>query len=305
MRCFGRKVMAAMAVAAAAVASAASASPVVHETYPGLASAGLSYAVLEDLPEGVLLRSGAVEITKGMLQEEIAKAPEKTREQLAKNAFFLLEQMGTRRILLELARQKAPELGLDAAAPEQELLGGYMQHLFGALEVTDQEVADFYEQNKDMCGGATLDQIKDQLRQYVTQQKQQEAAEERLRTLGRDVKIAVSSSWAQEQSVLAKDNPVDKARASGKPSLVDFGAGGCRPCDMMTPILADLTKKYEGKVNVLFVHVREEQILAARYGIQSIPVQVFFDGEGREIFRHQGFFPQEEIEKKFAEMGVK
>jgi len=98
---------------------------------------------------------------------------------------------------------------------------------------------------------------------------------------------------------------VGKARSSGKPSLVDFGSKGCGPCDMMAPILATLSKKYDGKANVLFVHVGEEQILASRYGIQSIPVQVFFDKDGREVFRHVGFFPQEEIEKKLAEMGVK
>jgi len=72
----------------------------------------------------------------------------------------------------------------------------------------------------------------------------------------------------------------------------------------MTPILENLKVKYEGKLNVLFVHVRERQILGAKYGIQTIPVQVFFDKDGKEVFRHVGFFPQEEIERKLAEMGV-
>ena len=52
----------------------------------------------------------------------------------------------------------------------------------------------------------------------------------------------MSASWAREQAVLAKDNPVDKARASGKPSLVDFGAKGCIPCDMLAPILEALLR---------------------------------------------------------------
>ena len=102
-----------------------------------------------------------------------------------------------------------------------------------------------------------------------------------------------------------RDNPVDKARASGKPSMVDFGRDGCRPCDMMAPILETLKKDYEGKAEILFVHVGEEQILAARYDVRSIPVQVFFDKDGKEVFRHTGFFPQDEIEKKLAKMGVK
>ena len=73
----------------------------------------------------------------------------------------------------------------------------------------------------------------------------------------------------------------------------------------IAPILKDLEAKYKDKLNVLFVHVREKQILAARYGIETIPVQIFFDRTGKEVFRHVGFWPQAEIEKKLAEMGVK
>ena len=102
----------------------------------------------------------------------------------------------------------------------------------------------------------------------------------------------------------AAPGPVAQARASGMPSLVDFGAKGCRPCDMLAPILDTLRTKYAGKMNVLFVNVREEPALAAQYGIEFIPVQVFFDKSGKEVFRHTGFWPQEEIEKKAAEMGV-
>ena len=125
-----------------------------------------------------------------------------------------------------------------------------------------------------------------------------------MRSLGKRLRIEVSAGWTKEKAVEARDNVVDKARASGKPSLVDFGATGCRPCDMMAPILETLKKKYEGKANVLFVHVREEQILAARHGVQTIPTQVFFDKDGKEVSRHTGFFPQDKMEKKLAEMGV-
>ena len=156
-----------------------------------------------------------------------------------------------------------------------------------------------------MCGNASYDQVKGELKQYVLRQKQQQAVSEYIRTLGTRVPIVVSASWVKEQAKLARDNPVDKARASGKPSLVDFGASGCRPCDMMTPVLKYLKEKYIGKLNVHFIHVREENILAARYGIEAIPVQIFFDRHGKEVFRHSGYFPQVEIETKLSEMGVK
>jgi thioredoxin 1 len=58
-------------------------------------------------------------------------------------------------------------------------------------------------------------------------------------------------------------------------------------------------------VNVLFVHVGQEQILAARYGISTIPIQFFYNKDGKEVFRHVGFWPQAQIENKLAEMGVK
>ena len=184
------------------------------------------------------------------------------------------------------------------------MIGDYLQEVASKVSVTDQDVAAFYEQNKAMCGGATLEQVKDGLAQFVLEEKQEDAVTDHIRSLGRQMPIQVSSSWVKEQSVPAMDNPVDKARQSGRPSLVDFGSVGCGPCDMMAPILDTLSEKYDGKANVQFVHVGEQPILAARFGIQSIPVQVFFDKTGKEVYRHTGFFPQDEIEKKLAEMGV-
>ncbi len=276
----------------------------VHEAYPGLASNSLTYARLSDLPVGVLLRTEGLTISDKDVANEIAKAPQEVQAQLKKNAFFMLENLATRKLLVTLAQVKTPEQK-DAPAPdERELIQKYLTALVANVEVNDAEVAEFYENNKDACGGATLDQVKDQIRQVVFQQKQQDLVAEHVRTLGQRMAIEVSAAWTKEQSVLARDNPVDKARASGKPSLVDFGSTGCRPCDMLAPILETLKKKYAGKVNVLFIHVGQEQLLAARYGIQTIPVQFFYDKNGKEFFRHVGFWPQVEIEKKLAEMGV-
>jgi len=73
---------------------------------------------------------------------------------------------------------------------------------------------------------------------------------------------------------------------------------------MMQPILDNLRRDFGDRLNVVFVHVGEEQVLGARYGIRSIPVQVFYDGRGEEVFRHVGFFAQEEVLKQLARMGV-
>ena len=51
------------------------------------------------------------------------------------------------------------------------------------------------------------------------------------------------------------------------------------------------------------IDVRDEQLLAAPYGISSIPVQIFFDAQGTDIYRHLGFFSKEKIEAILAKMG--
>ena len=277
----------------------------VHDVYPGLASNGLTYARLVDLPAGVLLKAEGVTLTDKDVAGQIARVPQEMQAQLQKNAFFMLENLATRQILVALAKAKTPEPNAAPSSDEQQMIQTYVKGLVANVQVGDAEVARFYEENKDACGGATLDQVKDQLKQLVVQQKQQDLVDEHIRTLGQRMRIEVSAAWTKEQAVLARDNPVDKARASGKPALVDFGSTGCRPCDMLAPILETLKTKYAGKVHVLFIHVGQEQILAARYGIQTIPMQFFYDKDGKEVFRHVGFWPQAEIEKKLAEMGVK
>ena len=282
------------------------ASGTVESAYPGLASGVLTYARLGDLPGSTVLRSGRVEITADEVNSEILRAPEALRDELRKNGFFLLEQMATSNLLMQMAKEHADRTGNNLSQnSEKEIMRSYLRRIAENVQVTEADVREFYQQNKDMFGGAKLDQVREQLQKYILHQKREQAISEHIRTLGQRIPIVVSASWIKGQALLARDNPVDKARTSGRPSLVEFGASGCRPCDMMAPILKDIKKKYEGKLNVVFVHVREEQILAARYAIQGIPIQIFFDRDGKEVFRHTGFFSQKEIEKKLRELGVR
>jgi len=279
----------------------AAAAPTVSDTFPSLASGALTHARIAELPAGSLVRAGELAITAKQLDDEIAKVPEAVRDQLRKNGFFLVEQLVARQLLI----REAKAAGSAADADERMQLRALLESIAAKVSVSDEEIAAFYTKNKDMFDGAELASAKTFIKDMVLQQKQQDAVDSHVRTLGRRVTIEVSSAWAKQQAVLAQDNPVDKARASGKPSVVDFGAKGCIPCDKLAPILETLRTKYEARANVVFVSVREEQVLAARYGIQSIPVQIFFDKQGKEVFRHVGFYPQEAIEKQLAEMGVK
>ena len=91
----------------------------------------------------------------------------------------------------------------------------------------------------------------------------------------------------------------------GMVTMVDLGAKKCIPCKMMAPILEKLEKAYAGRAAVVFLDVWEDQKPAHRFSIRGIPTQIFFDKKGREVYRHEGFLGEEEIVRRFKEMGVK
>ena len=82
----------------------------------------------------------------------------------------------------------------------------------------------------------------------------------------------------------------DKALSEGKLMMVDFWASWCGPCKMLAPVIDDLAEKYAGKAVVGKVNVDEEQELAIRYGVMSIPTVIFFK-DGKEIDRKVGVMP--------------
>ena len=89
-------------------------------------------------------------------------------------------------------------------------------------------------------------------------------------------------------------------------SFVELGSGKCIPCKQMQPIVDKIEEEYAGKVKVVFHDVWKEdgKKYGQAYNVRMIPTQIFLDKEGNEIFRHEGFFAKEKIEKILAEAGV-
>ncbi len=281
--------------------SAAYAADTIEAQYPGLAAGILKTAVPASLAEDTLLIADGVTIKETQLLAGIQDQEPQLRTQLEKNLFFLLEQEATQQILIDEARKAGIVVNDPGdSRPIQTLL----EQQTKAISVSEDETRAFYSANREMIGDMPFEQVADPIGQYLLQDKKQQAVNDYIADLGRSRNIRINQAWVQTQSRLAADNPVDRARRSGKPTLVEFGAAGCVPCDMMQPILENLRKDFGDRLNVVFVHVGEEQVLGARYGIRSIPVQVFYDGRGEEVFRHVGFFAQEEVLKQLARMGV-
>lgn len=90
----------------------------------------------------------------------------------------------------------------------------------------------------------------------------------------------------------------------GMVTMIDLGAKKCIPCKMMAPILVKLEKAYEGKASIVFIDVWENKAPAKRFGIRGIPTQIFFDENGKEIYRHTGFFDEKSIIAQLTKMGV-
>ena len=103
----------------------------------------------------------------------------------------------------------------------------------------------------------------------------------------------------QEQKVLSDKKNI-------KVIFIELGSVNCMPCKMMQPVIADIEKEYGAQVNVIFhdVWTKEGKPYAEQYGIRTIPTQIFLDKDGKEYFRHQGFFPKEEIIKVLEKGGV-
>jgi len=90
-------------------------------------------------------------------------------------------------------------------------------------------------------------------------------------------------------------------------TFIELGSVRCIPCRMMQPVMRAIEKKYGDQIKVVFYDVwtPEQRQYAVLFRIRVIPTQVFLDREGREFFRHEGFFPEAEIDKLLQKHGLK
>jgi thioredoxin 1 len=110
---------------------------------------------------------------------------------------------------------------------------------------------------------------------------------------------------ARASLAAAQSQDFSKVPVKGMVTMIDLGAKKCIPCKMMAPIMEKMEKVYEGKAAIVFIDVWENPKPAKRFGIRSIPTQIFFDREGKEVYRHVGFLSEEAIVARLQKMGVK
>lgn len=108
----------------------------------------------------------------------------------------------------------------------------------------------------------------------------------------------------EQKPAAAQLSKAQPAKAKTLPRLLELGADKCIPCKMMQPVLAELRQEYPNKLQVDFIDVWKDPAAGEHYGVQTIPTQILFDAEGKEVFRHIGFFAKDEILAEFKELGI-
>ena len=109
--------------------------------------------------------------------------------------------------------------------------------------------------------------------------------------------------WAVKGEVLVT-NRLDIDFSKYQVTFLELGADRCIPCKQMQPIMKEIAETYADRVQVVFYDVWKDPEPGRKYGIQLIPTQVFMDQKGKEIFRHVGLFPKEEILELLKKHGV-
>lgn len=108
-------------------------------------------------------------------------------------------------------------------------------------------------------------------------------------------------------SCAGESSAVPEVPVKGKVTMVDIGAKECIPCKMMAPIMEELEKEYDatGKAAIIFIDVWKNRDQGRKFGIRSIPTQIFYDKDGKEVSRHEGFMDKKDIVAMLQKLGVK
>jgi thioredoxin 1 len=123
-----------------------------------------------------------------------------------------------------------------------------------------------------------------------------------LSSCGQNISKRVNEKELKMVSVNAGDSVIKY-----KVTFIELGSVKCIPCQQMQAVMESIEAKYGREVKVEFHDVWTEagKPFGVKYGIESIPTQVFLDETGKEYYRHVGFLPEEELVKILQQKGIK
>ncbi len=270
----------------------------VQERCPENTGRMLAHAVLADLPKGMVLRGGTFSILEKDLEADIEKAPHYLRTELRTYIMFQLEQTVKKKLFLDAARQRG-----DKKTPPQTAIKSYLETVTAKANVSNKTARDFYDKNQTLFAGASYATVQSGIKQHLLQLEKHHLADHHVLQLSRQTAMEISEAWLKSACFRMKNTPIGKARAGGRPTLVNFGAEGC--CGpRMSGVLNAVRGKVGAAVNVFFIDVRQTPVQAAWYNVRTQPMQIYFGREGKEVHRHSGFMSYHGILSVLKKQGL-
>ncbi|RPI06825.1 MAG: thioredoxin [Ignavibacteriae bacterium] len=121
-----------------------------------------------------------------------------------------------------------------------------------------------------------------------------------------------SFSYSQKKKTATKQKSAatvkDTSAIASKPvvTFIELGSVNCIPCKAMQKVMKAVEEKYGSQLKIIFYDVwkQEQEHYAQEYKIRLIPTQVFLDVNGKELMRHEGFFPEKDIDAFLMSKGL-
>ncbi len=110
------------------------------------------------------------------------------------------------------------------------------------------------------------------------------------------------SAWSGVMAQEAETAPVFPI--PGRVTVVDIGTDKCLPCQLMAKMMTDLGAVYGSRAAFIFIDVWKHREVMEECEIDRMPTQIFYDQEGEEVFRHEGFMTKKAIVEKLEKLGV-
>ncbi len=252
-------------------------------------------------------------ISLKFLKQELEKLPLEVQEDFTEDyPAFLDELINQELVLQEALNQKLDTISdiksriiQNKAIQNQILMDELLnREIRSKIKVSEEEMLQYFKDNKDKMKGLTYQQMKPQIYQTLSNQRQGAALREYIANLRSKAKITYNEKWLKGEEAKIK-SPIRLALKNKLPTMTEFGSGTCQACVQMKPIIAELQDEYKEKANILSIDVDDYMALTRKYKIVLIPTQIFFDTLGNEIFRHMGFFPKDSILIQLEEAGLK
>jgi len=268
-------------------------------------------------PETVLATVNGIPITLADFDAALQAVPVEYRTQFEMERHIFLNELIAKELLLQEAKARK----IAETADYAEAMAGHEPHpghedhtlisvlldheVFSRIDTSDAALRKFYDENKArLPDDKRYEDVKELLRQGLRQTQGMAALEDYITGMKSSASIDLNVEWIELQQQAAADNPLDQALGSGKPVLADFGSGTCMPCKMMKPILEQLAEDLKESVHVLILDLGEYEHFGRRYQLRVIPTQIFFDNNGKQLHRHDGFMSRDDMLAKMEELAM-